>query len=199
MWILPFIPLLLIGAGYVIYKICIQIWKNDLQQKIAWMASTDLFFRISNIQNSMADTPNYCKITFENEDFAHIILKHFAQQRQNDFVGERLSYNHRTNKMTSECYFMYSLCAFLSEQDFDRKFLNNDLCYVIEHKKLQGSATWSGARWEDTYGLTPFGLVFYKLYFLSMRYCEDHSSSTLHDSESIKESLLSQKISFIKW
>ena len=198
MWILPFIPLLLMGAGYIIYKICIQTWKTDLQQKIAWMASTDLFFRINDIQNSMADIPNDCKIKLENEVFARIILKQFAQQRQKDFMCERLSYNRHTAKMTDICYFMHSLCAFSSNQDFGCKFLNHDLCRIIEHKELHGTATWGGNRWEEICELTPFGHVFCKLYFLSMHYCEIHSSSALHDSEVIKESLLSGKISFKK-
>lgn len=197
MWFSPFIPLLLVGVGYAIYKICIQTWKNDLQQKIHWLTSSDLFFRICDIQNNI-DAPHYCKITLENEDFARDILKHFAQQRLNDFVGEKLPYNHRTAKMTNDCYFMHSLYAFLSNQDFGRKFLNHDLFHVIEHKELQGTATWGGKRWEETCELTPFGNVFCKLHFLSMRYCEIYSSSALHDSETIKQSLLSGKIFFKK-
>lgn len=192
-----FLPLCILLVAWFISNYYKYTIKNDLQEKIAWLSKRDLFFCVNEIQNNMS-APSCCKLTLTEESFARLILKQFAQQRQQDFIDEKLPYNRKTSKMTNECYFMYSLCDFLSEQDFGHKFLGNDLCNVVEHKTLSGTATWGGRRWEETCELTTFGKTFCKLGFVSMRYCEIHSAKPPHDSEAIKENLLSGKINFFK-
>ncbi len=190
-----FIPLGIVFAAFFISKYYKHVLKDGLQQKVARLAKTDLFFSIDNIQNDM-EMPNSCKLTLKEEQSARLVLQKFAEQLQKDFIEEHLTYNRKIHKMTDICYFMYSLRSFLSDQDFGCKFLNHDLCNVVEHKELQGTATWSGKRWEESCELTDFGRVFCKLYFIAMRYCENHSLSNTHDSENIKQSILSNNVKF---
>ena len=192
-----FLPLIIIFAGFFISEYYKHILKDDLQQKVARLAKTDLFFSIGDVQNAMQE-PDFCKLTLEEEQFARSILQKFCEQLQKDFIEGRLNCKRKFYKMTDVSYFMYSLCSFLSDQDFGRKFLDHALCNVVEHKELQGTATWGGKRWEESCDLTDFGITFCKLYFVSARYCENLSGGTLRDSEAIKEILLSGKISFYK-
>ena len=190
-----FLPLIIIFAAFFISKYYKHVLKDGLQQKVARLAQTDLFFSIGGIQNNI-EMPNSCKLTLKEEHPARLILQKFAEQLQKDFIEDHLTYNRKIYKMTDICYFMYSLCSFLSDQDFGCKFLNHDLCNVVEHKERQGTATWGGKRWEESCELTDFGRTFCKLYFIAMNYCENHSLSNAQESDNIKQSILNGKIKF---
>ena len=178
-----FAPLFFLLAAWRITKICKQNFKNDLQEKVAWLSKADLFFAAANIQNDL-DAPTFCKLTLDEEDRARVILQFFCQKHQFDFVQEKLVYNRTTYKMTNVCYFMHSLCSFLSDWNWNNKLLSHDLC-----KNRQG----------EIYELTDWGQTFCKLLFVSLRYCEINASTKLQDSNHIKRNLEMGTITFKAW
>ena len=192
-----FAPLIILLVIYVIARLYKQGLKNDLQEKIAWLSKADLFFSVSDVQSKLI-APDFCKLSLGEEEYARAILQHFSKQRESDFVQEKLPYNRATYKMTNVCYFMYSLCSFLSDWDWNRKFQHHELCTVINHKTLESTATWGGRKWVETCELTDWGRTFCKLLYISLRYCEIYSSSPLRDSDNIQKNLETGKITFHK-
>lgn len=187
-----FAPLIILLVIYAIAKLYKQELKSDLQEKIAWLSKTDLFCSISNVQSNLV-APDFCKLSLEEKEHARIILQHFSQQRQSDFVQEKLPYSRSTRKMTNICYLMHSLYFFLSNWDFSRDFLNHKLYSIAIQEFFNDNDTQI-----ETRELTDFGKTFCKLLYISLRYCEIHSPNPLRDSDNIQKNLETGKITFQK-
>ncbi len=95
-------------------------------------------------------------------------------------------------------FFMFNLASYLGEHESDSTFIGYEMHEKIISRKEYGS--WGGPLYDATYSLTEFGVVFYKLYYISYCYCKNNKSinpdgSYYYGEKSIEDIIKSKRAS----
>ncbi len=142
------IILLVLVILYILYK---YHNKNSLKKKIAWcvLELRDLIFNIYYTQSSSSiSIEKKYRINDNDEDTIREIIKTYQQELIEYYFKD---YEINYYKLSGKAYFFYTLKAFLEKYESETYF--ND-------KKLKTNEN----------KLTPYGISYYKLYYISQMY-----------------------------
>ena len=74
--------------------------------------------------------------------------------------------------ISGEEYFMFSISNYLEEHQCDYQFSSHDMHKETISFKSYGS--WGGPLYDAEYALTDFAIVYHKLYYISLLYCQSN-------------------------
>ena len=128
----------------------------------------DLIFSIRRAQSSDSISAQ-CKIV-EDEDFKLVreIVEEYQDHITKLYFRDKLSLFKSKYVVSETDYFMAMLHDFLSEHSAQSEFLGHEMYSErIEFKSYEGDG------YRAKYAMSDFGIVFYKLYYITHMYCKE--------------------------
>lgn len=159
----------------------IEFYKlNCFRELVAWCVTKNnnvyrcnlrLRDYIHNAQNDL-QIPKEYKIQGEEWDFVDQILKKYQEDLKEDyFCGRALMLKKSKYVIHGLDYFMFSVANYLDDHQCDYKFLSYDM-----HKETisyNHYGNWGGPLYDAEYLLTDFALIYHKLYYITLVYCQN--------------------------
>lgn len=168
------------------------------QEKIRWCISPDrkYSYRMAyGIQRDLKIENNYLLLP-SDEDYLHKIFEEFRTSFAEDyFNGYSVLNNKPLSRVSEEEFFLYYLNKFLRDMRYGNEGAGNFFGSVLFEKAEEIP---SGDYMRKTYHLTDFGLAYYKLFYISEKYCITKQSKFKIDwfdiSDSIKKEISSRVV-----
>lgn len=128
----------------------------------------DLIFSISRAQSSCSISAQY-KIV-EHEDFKLVreIVEEYQDYITKRYFRDNLSLFKSKYAVSKTDYFMAMFHDFLSENSAKSEFLGHDM-----HSERIDFKSYGGGEYRAKYEMSDFGILFYKLYYITHIYCKE--------------------------
>lgn len=199
--------LLLIGVAlYFFTKKYIEYSRqNKLKELISWCVTEDSNIHRCNLNledyiwnaQIKLNLPQQFLIDVDTVDYEDIkiILKKFQQDTAKKYFNDSNSFSLPKSKykLNSETYFYYLLHSYLDTCD-SHSFIGYEILGAQLSRK-----EYDGDGWDATYQLTDFGIVFYKLLYISYKFCKnnnilDSSCSYFFNEKALQDVIISKTI-----
>lgn len=159
--------LILFFVSYLLYKYYIS---HTLFEKIQYCSGFNSGFDIDTIAYSSRDYDKQYKLKNEDIDAAIEILHEFQEYMTSLYFKKDLSIKRIFLNIPDKTYCMFYFFYYLSDHHCDWKF-NNKKIYEI----------YSENDYVPEYSLTQFGIVYYKLYYITCFFCEKDPYLSKHN------------------
>lgn len=175
-------------CAYTLYEYYV---KNSMHEHVKWcvgQSSSELFDRIlfGSVQtkgNSISDmgTAEYMVQRDEQERMmSTFILEAYQEGLKEKYFSERLKSDFKIARMSKNEYFMVTLCSYLSNHECDLT-MNGQEKYILIERKNYGM--WGTQLYDATYELTDFAIVYTRLYYTTLTFCNNCKSIETFDAE----------------
>ncbi len=162
-----------------------------------YISSQHLLDHICHIRWNSTETSSIGEkyyIGRDDEEFALDILDTYRAYLSETYFRGNLKIE--CAKLSSDEYFMLTLCNYLENRECRTNFNENVMYNQLERTNY---GTWGNQLYTATYELTTYGVVFNKILYIARIYCENNKHinkkrTMLCRSKDIKERLDSNKI-----
>jgi hypothetical protein len=129
------------------------------------------------------------------------ILSSFQTHMSEKLLTDRLVLPKTKHAISGQDFFMFNLQTYLEKHQFDYSFIG----YNMHEKTISRTdyEPWGTSRYEATYSLTHFAVIFFKLYYISLCYCKNskelNAKGIEYESESVIEDVIdSRRLSILR-
>jgi len=162
--------LILLGAFFA-YKYYNNYYINKkVRDRIGWWLTEKPHNILDYLQNKCLKgtiDAQYMITEQSEQEIAHEIIKLYQEETKDIYIKEHYAVNRRFAKMDYSEYFAYFFERYLGKHD--KPFFNGNRMYIeISREYFDDNHT----SYDTKYKLTDYGVVYYKMYYMSRLFCE---------------------------
>ena len=194
------VPLGIIFIAFFVSKFYNYIQQENIKNKVAACIQGYIGGHSSPI-DVINEAQHQLNIAFKYQigtadmEYAKLIIELYRKELNKKFLNNTLRLDRYITKMTDTEYFFLTFHSFLRKHDCDTSLSGKDL---LNLKQKESLGMWGAQRYRAEYTLTEFGVVFYKLYYVTLLYCETNPSinneNKFRGSDNVKRTLNTQEI-----
>ena len=132
-------------------------------------------------------------------EYAKLIIELYRKELNKKFLNNALRHDRYITKMTDTEYFLFTFYSFFHHHACDTSLSGKELLHL---KRKEDLGMWGTQRYRAEYTLTEFGVVFYKLYYVTLLYCETNPSINNENqfcgSDRVKRTLDTQEVTITR-
>ena len=198
------VPLGIIFIAFFVSKFYTYIQQENIKNKVATCIQGYIGGHSSQI-DVLNEAQHQLNITFEYQfgtadmECVKLVIELYRKELNKNFLDNILRHDRYITKMTDTEYFFLTFHSFLRKHDCDTSLGGKDL---LNLKQKENLGMWGAQRHRAEYSLTEFGVVFQKLYYITLLYCETNPSINNENqfcgSDRVKRTLDTQEVTITR-